>query len=77
MNIGDLCYRTPHKLGEEGRQVGVVPPALASGWLVLFAHAERLCFHVEVGLGIDVDGVERDVSKPRPLRLIDLLAQFV
>lgn len=39
--------------------------AFSSCWLVLFAHAERLRFHIEVGLGVYVGGVERDVPEPR------------
>lgn len=69
MNTEDLHYRTSHKCGlelsEEGEQVGIIPPAFPSVWLVLFAHAERLCFHIEVRLGVDIGGVERDMPQPR------------
>jgi hypothetical protein len=69
MNTGDLHCRTSHKcgleLGEEGEQIGIVPPAFPSRWLVLFAHAERLCFHIKVRLGVDIGGVERDMPQPR------------
>ena len=30
----------------------------------MFAHAERFRFHVEVCLGVDIGGVERDVAEP-------------